>query len=336
MKTLVTGSNGFLGTALVQQLLIRGYGDIRCLVRPASNHSKLDVLAEQYAQSFEVCYGSLNSKADCERIVNGVDLVFHLAAGKGGAPSEMFLNASVATKNLLESIVNAGCQTRIVHCSSFGVYGAANLPAGTQINENTPIEPHPERRDLYSFSKHHQEEIVFDYIRSKGVPGAILRPGVIYGPGGVAMSSRVGLNLFGIFLHLGRNNMLPLTFVENCAEAFIVVGESGHFNGDVYNVVDDELITAKQFLTLYRNKVKKFPYVTLPYPLTLAVSLLCEKYFTFSKGQLPDIFTRYKSAVMWKGNRFSNAKLKELGWKPTVSTNNALNMHFTHLQSRTN
>ena len=47
-------------------------------------------------------------------------------------------------------------------------------------------------------------------------------------------------------------------------------------------------------------------------------------YSKFSKGQLPAIFTPYRTAASWGGNRFDNAKLKSLGWKPIVPTNEGI------------
>ena len=106
---------------------------------------------------------------------------------------------------------------RFVLVSSFGVYGVADLPRGHLLDESTPLEPHPERRDLYSQAKLRQEKLFREYEPKLGLDLVVVRPGVIYGPGGNAMSSRVGLDVFGVFLDMGRKNILPLTYVENCA-----------------------------------------------------------------------------------------------------------------------
>src|SRR5690606_2783769 len=102
--------------------------------------------------------------------------------------------------------------------SSFSVYGIADQPRGVLVDETTPLETQPMRRDPYSQVKLRQEQLFWDYARAHGLSLAVLRPGVIYGPGGGAMSSRVGLNLPGVFLYLGGRNVLPLTYVDNCAE----------------------------------------------------------------------------------------------------------------------
>lgn len=333
MKILVTGSNGFLGSALVARLLARDEKNVRCLVRPGSNRQKLDALEARHPGGIEFCTGTLNKPADCESMLEGVDLIYHLAAATGGAPAEMFAGSAVATKNLLEAMVKTQRSIKLVFCSSFSVYGVAQLPKGGMVDENTPIEPYPEKRDVYAHTKHRQEELAWQYQRKHDIPMIVLRPGVIYGPGGPRMSSRVGLNLFGIFLHLGRKNMLPLTYVDNCAEGIVCAAEKCKFEGEVFNVVDDDILNAKAFLQRYRKEIKKMPYVTVPYFATRLLSLSVEKYHEFSKGQLPDIFTRYKSDSMWKGNRFDNSKLKSIGWKQIVDTEEGLRRHFEYLKA---
>ena len=52
---------------------------------------------------------------------------------------------------------------------------------------------------------------------------------------------------------------LPLTFVDNCAEAIVLAGLKPGVEGEVFNVVDDELLTSRQFLKAYKKKVTAFP-----------------------------------------------------------------------------
>ena len=52
----------------------------------------------------------------------------------------------------------------------------------------------------------------------------IVRPGYVYGQGKSAITGRVGIGSFGIFLHLGGGNRIPLTYVENCADAIVLAG----------------------------------------------------------------------------------------------------------------
>jgi nucleoside-diphosphate-sugar epimerase len=332
MKILVTGAAGFLGRALVERLLANGERDLVLFVRPGSRRADLERIASRHpGAAIEWCVGTLTSPDDCRRAVRGVELIHHLAAGTGGAAADLFLHTVVASKNLLEAVVAEGRRPRIVLVSSFGVYGVATQRRGARIDEDTPLEPHPERRDLYSHAKLRQERLFWDWRERHGLPLVVVRPGVIYGPGGTAISSRVGLNLFGVFLHLGRRNVLPLTYVDNCAEAIVRAGRSG-LDGQAYNVVDDDLPTCAEYLSLYRQRVAPLRTVRLPYLATLAMSALVERYHHWSRGQLPAVFTPYKTRTTWGGNRFSNAKLKSIGWSPIVATDRALEQTLASLR----
>ncbi|HVH46312.1 MAG TPA: NAD(P)-dependent oxidoreductase [Labilithrix sp.] len=336
MKILVTGCSGFLGVPTVERLLAHGERDLRCFLRPGSKRDRLEAVLRRYPDAkVERFVGSLGSPQSAAEAVEGCDVVYHLAAALSGAPADMFLNTVVTTRHLLDAVRAQKKPPKIVHCSSFGVYGVAQLPRGAMVDESTPFEPHPERRDPYSQAKLRQEALVWEYARQYAIPTVVLRPGVIYGPGGGAFSTRVGLNLFGLFLHLGGKNLLPITYVDNCAEAIAVAGRSPAAEGQAFNVVDDDLVTASRWLELYRKRVKRIPTVRIPYAGLTVMSELVARYHKYSKGQLPAVFTRYKSATTWGGNRFDNTKLKSLGWRPIVSTEDGLSRAFEDLKART-
>lgn len=335
MAVLITGSNGFLGAALVRRLLERGTRDVRCLVRPGSRHKQVEELVKKHPQlGAQIVVGSLASERDARALLDGVDLIHHVAATVSGAPAEMVLGTVVATRHLLDAALSMPKVPKVVLVSSFGVYGTANLAKGAVVDEATPTEPDPRSRDTYSYTKLKQEELALDYARNKHLPLVIMRPGVIYGPQGGLMSGRVGIRLPGLFLYLGGDNVLPLSYVDNCAEALSVAADKAKFDGDIYNVHDDDLITCRAFLRRYRREVEPLRVVKLPLPATLALSHAVAWYHRFSKGQLPALFTPYKTKTTWKGTRFSNAKLKELGFRQPVSTEEGLRRTFEALRER--
>jgi nucleoside-diphosphate-sugar epimerase len=333
VNALVTGSNGFLGVSLVERLLARGATNVRCLVRSGSDRRRLDALLSSRpgGQAF---VGSLASPSAAARALDGVDVVYHLAASLKGAPADMFLNTVVTSKNLLEAAARLGRPLRLVLVSSFSVYGVAGLRWGSAFDETVPLEPHPERRDPYAQVKLRQERLFWEYSDRHGLPLVVLRPGVIYGPGGSPFSNRVGLRLPGLLLHVGGSSRLPLSYVDNCAEAIAVAGTSDAAVGQAFNVHDDELVSARQYLRLYKRNVKRVRSVYLPYPAALLLSHLAWWYHRHSHGQLPAVLTPYRAASMWKRVRFDNAKLKGLGWAPLVTTAEGLRLSFEGLRQR--
>jgi nucleoside-diphosphate-sugar epimerase len=331
MKILVTGAGGFLGRRIVERLLAHGQTDLRCMLRDRGKGAALEGIAKDYpAAKVEMFGANLKNPAEIAEALEGVGLAIHAAAALKGSPAEMFLDSVVASRNLLDAVVamDAEKRPRVVLVSSFGAMGVAALGRGATLDEKTPMERRPGERDVYSYTKLRQEQLFWEYRDRFGLELVVLRPGVIYGPGGGHFSNRVGLSLFGRFLHLGGDNLLPLTYVDNCAEAVVVAALAAEAAGEIYNVVDDDLPTSRQYLGRYRKQVRRMKTIPIPYWLLLWGSKQVERYSDRSKGQLPAIFTRYKTQTMWGGNRFSNAKLKGLGWKQIASTDEGLERSF--------
>jgi nucleoside-diphosphate-sugar epimerase len=135
----------------------------------------------------------------------------------------------------------------------------------------------------------------------------------------VSLSGRVGVDTFGVFLHLGGSNPLPLTYVDNCAEAVVLAGLVAGVDGHTFNVVDDDLPSSRRLLRLHKQAVGRFVSIPVPYALTFLLCTLWERYSARSGGQLPARFNRRRCAAEWKRNRYSNQKLRQLlGWSPRV------------------
>jgi nucleoside-diphosphate-sugar epimerase len=334
MKVLVTGATGFLGGAVVERLLARGERDLRVTARSGAKRERIQAAAAQYPDArIEYVPTNLSVPAETRTAMEGVGVVYHLAASMRGAPADMFLNTVVASKHLVEAAASARVG-RLVVCSSFSVLGVAGLPRGTVVDENTPLESHPERRDVYAQAKLRQELLCRELAGKHGLELTVLRPGVIYGEGGSALSTRVGLDLFGIYLGLGGKNLLPLSYVENCADAIALAGQSAAAAGQTFNVHDDDLPTCDAYLAGYRKEVAPLRVLPVPYRALALLSYGLEAYHHWSKGQLPAVFTPYKVAAIWGGNRFDNSKLKSLGWRQLVPTDEAMKRTFNWLRSK--
>lgn len=141
----------------------------------------------------------------------------------------------------------------------------------------------------------------------------------------------MGIDTFGVFLHLGLANRMPFTYVDNCAEAIVLAGLRKGIEGEVINVIDDNIPRSCTFLRLYKKRVSKFFSIPVPYPVFYLANYLWEKYSVWSEGQLPPAFNRKTCAAYFKGNTYSNEKAKRLlGWHPRVEMSDCLEMFFAY------
>jgi len=338
-RILVTGSNGFIGSKVVEKLLEYGFANLRCFVRPSSRLPRLKEVLDRLpaGRNADLAIGDLLSRDDCRNAAEGVSIIYHLAAGMEKSFAGAFMNSALATRNLMDAFLQFGEAKRFVNISSFAVYSNLGLKRGALLDENCPLEEAPQKRfDAYGFGKLKQEKLVKEYGEKYKLPYVILRPGYVFGPGKAELNGRVGVNTFGFFIQVTGSKLLPLTFVDNCAEAIVLAGLRPGVEGEVFNVVDDELLTGNQFLKRFKE-VKPFRSVRIPYFLAHGMCGLWEKYSKWSKGQLPPVFNRRRCAADWKGNRYSNEKLRQrLGWEPRVNMEQAMEAFLGQFESNSN
>lgn len=320
---LITGANGFIGSKVVETLIQRGHRNLRCFVRSSGNFAEIkEVIDPSNKATIDVFEGNLLSRDDCRKATEDVSIIYHLAAGRGekSYPSA-YMNTVVTTRNLLDAALRCRRSLKRFLCvSSFTVYSNIKTKRGEILNEACEMEDQPHLRgEAYCYAKVRQDELVQEYGKKYALPYVIVRPGVVYGPGNRGLTGRIGISTFGVFLHLGGSNKIPLTYVDNCAEAIILAGLKRVDNGEIFNIVDDDLPTSRQFLKMYKKHVRYFRSFYVPHTLGYVLCYLWEKYSKWSEGQLPPVFNRKRWSAYWKGNRYSNEKIKKLlGWGQTV------------------
>jgi len=334
-RVLVTGAAGFVGTKVVQTLLSYGFDNLRCLIRTASKTKNLEAIIEGVAlKNVEILQGNLLSPDDCQKAVQDASIIYHLAAGTDKTYPGCFLNSVVATRNLLEAAIAQPNLTRFINTSSIAVYSNQQIKRGGLLDESCKVDSNIlERAEPYTYGKIRQDELILDYAKNHSLHYVIVRPSVVFGPGKAKITARIGLDTFGVFLHLGLNNIIPLTYVDNCAEAIVLAGLKKGIDGEIINILDDDLPRSREFLKLYKRKVRDFFSIPVPYPAWYFLNYLWEKYSNWSEGQLPPVFNQRFCATYWKGNTYSNQKAKELlGWQPRVDMDKALRNFFNYMQ----
>src|SRR5271168_3816569 len=135
---LITGATGFIGSKLVEQLLDRGFRNLRCFMRPSSKAARIEALCGTRRDwaGVELVRGNLISREDCAAATKDAAVIFHLAAGRGEKSfPDAFMNSVVTTRNLLEaSLIHQRLQ-RFVNISSFAVYSNRGNPRSRVLDE---------------------------------------------------------------------------------------------------------------------------------------------------------------------------------------------------------
>ncbi|MCK5432612.1 MAG: NAD-dependent epimerase/dehydratase family protein, partial [Gammaproteobacteria bacterium] len=132
MKTLITGANGFVGSAVMRHLLEAGH-DIRVIVRPGSDRRNLEGLP------VEVVEGDLQDKVSLVQAVRDCNAVFHVAADYRlwiPDPDNMYQTNVTGTRDLMLASAEAGVE-KIVYTSSVAVLGLNE--DGSPANEESPV-----------------------------------------------------------------------------------------------------------------------------------------------------------------------------------------------------
>lgn len=332
---LITGANGFVGSKVYEILLEQGFKRLRCMIRSPRQLTQMKQMAKSANADVEFIEGNLLSSEDCRHAAREVSIVFHLAAGRGKSFAGCFMDSAVATRNLLEALQGNIRLKRFVNVSTLAVYAGSGIPRGALLDETSPIEDdHAGRYEAYCYGKIKQDELVQTYGAEHGLPYVIVRPGLVYGPGKKAIPGRVGIDTFGFFIHLGGSNRIPMIYIDNCAEAIVASGLVGDIDGEVFNAVDDDLPTSREFLRLYKKNVRRIFSIYIPYRGFYLLNWLWEKYAHWSEGQLPPLFNRRVCAAYYQKQLYSNKKLKEkTGWNPRVSFSEASQRYFDFMRN---
>ena len=311
-KILVTGASGFTGKALCRFLIEDGK-QVIAFVRPTSG------IEELKDHGVECRVVDIRNPVDVLDNFSGIGQVYHLAAAyrtEHANLDEFRLVNVEATRNLLDA-AKAGEIKRFVHCSTVGVQGEIDEPPADEDYRFNP-------GDHYQASKMDGELLARRYF-SDGLPGVVVRPVGIYGPGDTRF-----LKLFrpirrGYFVTIGSGKTLyHMTYIDDLVQGLVLAGSKPEALGEVFTIAGEEYTTIRELVNMIAEVLDKpHPKLRVPfYPVYLAAHL-CDK-ICRTIGTEPPLYPR-RVEFFYKDRAFSIAKAKQLlDYEPKVDLRNGL------------
>jgi nucleoside-diphosphate-sugar epimerase len=310
-RVLITGAAGFVGSRLTAEALARGIS-CRCLVRSEARASLLP-----RGDSVEAVLGDVTRPETLVGVAEGCDTVFHLAAeGHVSAVTDSalrrFTEVNVTgTENLIRAVANASTDApRFVHFSSTAAMGLVRALPATEEHEPQPVTP-------YQRSKYESEIAAIQMGRACGVPVVVLRPCMIYGPGGAGEFRKMAeLMRRGRFPKVGRGkNLTPLVHVNDVVRAALLAAESGG-DYETYLIASERspaLDELRAWIMEGWGESAPYPYVPTWLMYAAASALELAAWIT---GCVP-VATRRNIANTVYDRQFSIAKAeRDFHWRP--------------------
>lgn len=311
-RALVTGGGGFVGFALVKELLKQGF-TVKTFSR--KEYLKLHQLGVTQIS------GDLHNLNMCIQAAADVDVVFHTAANPApwGQYEDFYNTNTLGTQNIIEAC-RAEKVGYLVYTSSPSV-----VFAGESIEDGNEFLPYPEKfESFYSQTKALAEQSVKS-VTDPGLKTIILRPHDIWGPEDPNFTPRI-LGRAGKLKQIGDgSNLIDATYIDNVIQAHLLAYqallEKPQLAGKVYFITNDEPMPAWNII----NKILELggkPPVTKTFSFTLAYGLgtIFEKiWHVFNLSGEPPIM-RFTATALSQSHWFDiSAAKRDLNYYPKVS-----------------
>lgn len=315
MKLFITGATGFLGKYVVADALRQGF-QVQAMVRP-----KTDISQVSWCQHprLELVRLDLRQPHGLAEILQTTDAVIHLAAVKSGDFYDQFAGTVIATETLLAEMMKAQV-SKLIAISTFSVYDYQQMSPGEVLDETSPIEDEPLNRDEYAQTKLIQEELIRAFEQEHQAQVSIIRPGMIYGRE-CLWHALLGAELGETrWLKIGGKAVMPMVYVENCAEAIIAAVRSEAAVGKTINVVDDELPTQEFYISSLVERVDEPPkFIPMSWQGMKMIGYLAwwtRQYLLGGKARLPGILVPARLYARFHPLQYSNELAHEtLQWR---------------------
>lgn len=319
MKALVTGGGGFLGRAIVDCLLTKGF-EVRSFAR--GDYPDLR------RRGVEVLRGDLTEREAVKSACKGCDVVFHCAARAGiwGDYRSFYLPNVIGTKNVIEACRAVGVNRLVYTSSASVVFGDEDLEG---VDETVP---YPARhRSFYTATKAEAEQMVLN-ANGDSLRTISLRPHLIWGPGDTQIIPRIIVRAReGRIIRIGKGeNVVDTTYIDNAAYAHVLAAraldERSQVRGRAYFITNGEPVNLWQFVNRILilagiPPVKKGVSKRVGVLMGTAVETIYRVFHL--KGEPP--MTRFLAEELSTSHWFDiGAARRDLDYKPLVSIEEGL------------
>lgn len=309
-EILVTGGGGFLGSAVVRQLVARG-DHVRSLARNA--YPELDALGVTQIQ------GDISRPGAVLDACEGVDAVCHTAAKPGvwGDYEDYFRPNVLGTTNIVDACKKHRIPV-LVHTSSPSVVFNGRDMEG--VDESCPYPgEHPTH---YTRTKAMAEKLVVEAARKGDITAVVLRPHLIWGPGDPHLVPRV-IERAARLVRVGKADKLVDTiYIEDAANAHVLaldaLAEKPALSGRIYFISQDDPVPMFDMLDdiLAAAGIKPIQK-TLPAGLVYGVGALLEAVYTLLRKTDEPPMTRFVAKELATAHWFNISAAKtDLGYQP--------------------
>jgi len=269
MKALVTGTTGFLGSAVLRRLIAAGF-ETRALARPGSDRRNLAGVETETVE------GDLTRPETLVRAVAGCDALFHVAADYRlwvPEPAAIYRTNVEGTRDLLMAAAEAGI-ARIVYTSSVATLGLHR--DGTPADEEVPSA----LEDMighYKRSKFLAEEEVRRLVREHGLPIVIVNPSAPVGPRDVkpTPTGRMILQAAAGKMPAYVDTGLNIVHVDDVAGGLLLAFERGAA-GERYILGGDDMSLREILGEIARITGRPAPRISVPHWLVLPIAYAAE------------------------------------------------------------
>jgi len=262
-KVLITGADGFIGSHLTELLVRKGY-KVRVFVyyNSFNSYGWLDTIPKETYNNIEFFSGDIRDPNGVRKAVEGIDIIFHLAAliaipFSYHSPDSYVDTNIKGTLNILQASRDLGV-SKILVTSTSEVYGTAQY---IPIDENHPRQG----QSPYSATKIAADFLAESFYRSFDLPVIIVRPFNTYGPrqSARAVIPTIITQLLSGFEKIKLGALSPtrdLLYVKDTINGFYEISQAENLIGQQVNIATNSEISiddlAHKIIELINPKAK--------------------------------------------------------------------------------